>query len=250
MSGKIGIDIGGVIIDKGNDREDTSLFGPKYLEARAVVGAISAIQKLNQEVFLGEVYLVSKCGEKVEERSREWLKANAFHEKTGVPQSRLRFCRERADKAPIARELGLTHFIDDKVEVLGYMRGIVANRILFNPRPNDLKYGSRTAGPMVLAFSWDDVLEHLGSVDGEKGGLDPSAERLKSLFIRRLEFDEAKAVRDLVKIAATGEAEDEAFVVGEKAKDQLIEDQQFDMASVLRDLLFKAKRAVESKSKA
>jgi hypothetical protein len=48
---------------------------------------------------------------------------------------RVRFCRERPDKAVIAAELGLTHFVDDRVDVLEHMVGVVTHRYLFGPQP-------------------------------------------------------------------------------------------------------------------
>lgn len=243
---RIGIDIGGVIIDRANDDEDTSLFGPNYLTARPVAGAIEALRMLNTEIFPGEVYIVSKCGEKIEMRSREWLKANQVHEKTGISESKLSFCRDRSEKAPIARKLGLTHFVDDRLEVLGYMRGIVAHRILFAPSPGGLLRHGLTSGPVVLAFSWKDVLDWLTSrpKDASAGSC---IETLKNFFIGRQEFDYAKAVVDLGRIYLDErEWTEEPFVTAERARQDLLEEQRVDVASMLADLLRIARIAVES----
>lgn len=157
--GKIGIDIGGVIIDRArNDGSDTSLFGENYLNALAVAGAMEAISKINKELFLNETYIISKCGANIERKSREWLKAQGFYEKTGMAEDHVYFCRARADKAPIAQQLGLTHFIDDKYEVLGYMKDVVANRILFSPDKEEIIKTGPLAGPVIPVFSWGDVL--------------------------------------------------------------------------------------------
>jgi hypothetical protein len=161
---KIGIDIGGVIIDRAhNDGTDTSLFGDNYLNAKDVDWAIDSIGMLNQkhDAFKDNVWIVSKCGANIERKSREWLEHCGFHTKTGIPKERLHFCRDRRDKAPIAEKLGLTHFIDDKLEVLSYMKGIVKNRILFNPNPSEMARFIKTSGPVVLAFSWTDVMDWL-----------------------------------------------------------------------------------------
>jgi hypothetical protein len=40
------------------------------------------------------------------------------------------FCRTRPEKGPIAADLGLTHFVDDNPEVLGFLT-TVAHRYLF-----------------------------------------------------------------------------------------------------------------------
>lgn len=161
IQGKIGIDIGGVIIDREkNDNTDTSLFGPNYLNALAVPGAFEAIQTIHNEIF-PETYIISKCGANIERKSREWLEHNGFYKKTGMFEEKVLFCRERRDKAPIAQKLGLTHFIDDKLEVLGYMRDVVANRILFSPDREEIIKTGPLAGPVTPVFSWDAVLRLL-----------------------------------------------------------------------------------------
>lgn len=156
---KIGIDIGGVIIDRArNDGSDTSLFGENYLNAHAVDSVMEAIAKINKELFPNETYIISKCGANMERKSREWLKHNGFYEKTGMSEDKVHFCRQRADKAPIAQKLGLTHFIDDKYEVLGYMKAVVATRILFCPDKEEIIKTGPLAGPVIPVFSWNDVL--------------------------------------------------------------------------------------------
>lgn len=158
---KIGIDIGGVIIDRNrNDNSDTSLFGTNYLNAFAVSGALEAISVINKKMFPNETYIISKCGAAIEKKSREWLRHNGFYTMTSVAEDHVYFCRERADKAPIARKLGLTHFIDDKYEVLGYMKDVVANRILFNPNLEEMMQ-TGPVGPVIPIFSWADVLYYL-----------------------------------------------------------------------------------------
>jgi hypothetical protein len=240
---KIGIDIGGVIIDRANDDEDTSLFGDNYLNARPVAGAIEALQKLNTEIFPKEVFIVSKCGEKIEARSREWLKAKGVYEKTGIPESNVHFCRQRADKAPIARKLGLTHFVDDRLEVLGYMRGIVEQRILFAPSPQGLERYGLMSGPVILTFSWKDVIEF---VTGPGERKQPTADKLKDFFILRQEFDWARAVVDLEKIRGGTLAEaDEAFAHAHEAWEQLTSEQRFEKANDLKHLIDAAKETVE-----
>lgn len=128
----LGIDIGRVIIH--GDGPDTSFVAAgtddEALLAPAMDGAFAAIARLVTR-FAGRVWLVSKCGPKVERRTRLWLLHHRFHEVTGVPRENVRFCRERAHKAPIARGLGVGFFVDDRVDVLAAMTGIVPHRFLF-----------------------------------------------------------------------------------------------------------------------
>ena len=47
--------------------------------SKAIAGALPTIKKLVKERFGERVYLVSKCGENIERKSREWLDHNGFY---------------------------------------------------------------------------------------------------------------------------------------------------------------------------
>lgn len=84
--------------------------------------------------FEGRVWLVSKCGERVQQRTVAWLEHHRFYDRTGISPKSVRFCRERRDKAIHCRELGISDFIDDRYDVLEAMRGIVPRLYLFGPQ--------------------------------------------------------------------------------------------------------------------
>jgi hypothetical protein len=118
---RLGIDIGRVIIDgsshpHGGDTaffqgdEETMLATPEMPEAFAAIGRLWGL-------FDGQVWLVSKCGPRVQARTERWLTAHRFSERTSVPRTNVRFCRERPDKRIHCVELGLTHFVDDRADV-------------------------------------------------------------------------------------------------------------------------------------
>lgn len=133
---KLGIDVGGVLTKKGGSAADTFLFGPNYLNAPAVEGALEAVAALNTGTFAGNLWIISKCGHKVECRTREWLKAHKVD--LIIPENKWFFCKKRHEKAPIAKDIGLTHFIDDRLEVLSYMTS-VRNRYLFQPESKEVE---------------------------------------------------------------------------------------------------------------
>lgn len=127
----LGVDIGRVIID--GDGPDTSFVGGTEndaMRAPAVDGAFEVLTRLRSQLD-GRVWLVSKCGPKVQQRSCAWLDRNRFFQTTGIPYGQLRFCRERKDKAPICRALGVTLFVDDRFDVLEAMRDVVPFRLQF-----------------------------------------------------------------------------------------------------------------------
>jgi len=156
MEAIAGIDIGRVII--AGDGPDTSFLGndeAAAMRAPEMPGAFDAIATL-VECFEGRVHIVSKCGPKIQARSRRWLEERRFFARTGVRPDRLRFCRERREKALIAAELRIDRFVDDRVDVLRAMEGVVPMRVLF---------AAHTAPTgLIAAPDWTSTLRVLLSV--------------------------------------------------------------------------------------
>jgi hypothetical protein len=131
----LGIDIGRVIIGPVDDdgKADTSFLSgtlDQALETLPAPGAFDSIARLADR-FGGAVWLVSKCGPRVQEKTRRWLERWRFWDVTGVPAGHLRFCLERPQKAQHCLELGITHFIDDRLDVLEHLRAFVPWLYLF-----------------------------------------------------------------------------------------------------------------------
>ena len=88
--------------------------------------------------FEGRVWLVSKAGPKIQQMTLLWLAEHRFRTLTGVPIQNVRFCRERAEKRDHAVRLGLTHFIDDRSDVLRHLVGVVPKLYLFGHQKGDV----------------------------------------------------------------------------------------------------------------
>jgi len=137
---RLGIDIGGVIISKsGDDGEDTSFFGKNYLQTPPEPQVLESIATLVQHYGQQNVFLVSKCGENFQKKTLEWLKFIGFFEKTQMPMVNVRFCAERPQKAIICKELGITHFVDDRLDVLKHLIPLDTIENLYLYKPEDLK---------------------------------------------------------------------------------------------------------------
>jgi hypothetical protein len=154
---KLGIDIGRVLIcpDARGTRGDTSFIGGSIqdaLDTPPYDGMMDVVPALVQ-LFGAKVWLVSKCGPRVQEKSRLWLRHHRFFERTGIPSENLRFCLERPQKADHCSELGITHFIDDRLDVLRCLDGVVQHRYLFGPQ----KEQGAPRG-IVLMPAWSDAL--------------------------------------------------------------------------------------------
>lgn len=158
MSKRIGLDVGGVIIDGlKNDGTDTDIRGDNFMKATPVDGVYESVKQLVGAYGSGNVFIVSKCGEVIEGKTRKWLAGNDFYGRTGFSPMNVLFCRTKADKTPIVRELGLTDFVDDHTEVLNYMIGIVDRRYLFGPQRSEKQ---PTSG-LIIVKNWEEALASL-----------------------------------------------------------------------------------------
>jgi hypothetical protein len=123
-------------------------------------GAFDAIGELAARRFGSAIYLVSKCGADVQQKSIEWLAHRGFFEATGVPADNLRFCRERHEKAAICAELEITHFVDDRLEVLSHMTS-VEKLYLFRPRESEVARFAQHLARVRRVESWKSVRDAL-----------------------------------------------------------------------------------------
>src|SRR5262245_52711875 len=155
----LGIDIGGVIIDRVHEERDAT--GRGYADAPPVEGAFEAIARLAAGRFRDRVWLVSRCDAPDEPQIREWLSAHDFFGTTGIAPDRVRFCRERHEKTPICQALGVTHFVDDRLEVLGHMIGTVPILYHLRSRAADHDRFPELSQHVRAVTGWNDVLGDL-----------------------------------------------------------------------------------------
>jgi hypothetical protein len=136
---RLGVDFGRVIQGGAlpSGAADTVFLSGGHAAAMrspATDGAIDALARLVRR-FAGQVWVISKCGDRIQRRTLDWLAHNDFYAATGIPAGNVRFCRRRADKAAHCAELGITHMIDDRLDVHRALRDVVAHRYLFGPQP-------------------------------------------------------------------------------------------------------------------
>lgn len=131
----VGVDLGNVVIGGGTtspetnpEAEDTSFFGDNFLKTPRIPGSFEAVAELAKKF---DVWIISKCGQKVQDKSLAWLEHHNFFEITGVKREQVIFCRKRNEKAGIAQSLGLFAFIDDREDIIESMQGVVAKPLLF-----------------------------------------------------------------------------------------------------------------------
>jgi len=164
---RLGIDIGRVIIEGGTkDMKDTTFVDAQgqaeYLNTPEVEGAVESITQL-VEMFDGNVWLISKCYENTQKKTRKWLAKQKFFRTTGVKDHRIIFCLERRQKVGICEDLGITHFIDDRMGCLAPMNGKVRYRFLFGPQDPEQVLHDDPVEPsvaLVYAESWRTLMRY------------------------------------------------------------------------------------------
>lgn len=137
---RLGVDFGRVIHGGAaiSGEEDTTFLAGDFEEAMhspATDGMFEVLPGL-VERFEGRVWVISKCGERIQQRTLQWLDRHDFFGRTGIAPGNVRFCRKRADKAGHCAELGITHMVDDRLDVHHALRGPVPNLYLFGPQPS------------------------------------------------------------------------------------------------------------------
>jgi len=156
----IGFDFGGVIIEPFPESKTESF---EHLRVNPTPGAFEAIRELVEFFGPKNSFIVSKCGTTMEQRVVEWLRENDFYNRTSLPSPNVFFCRERKDKAPICKNLQITHFIDDRSDVLQHMVGIIPNLYHFVcegfPDKTNEKPFNVDAYNYTKVHSWNELLK-------------------------------------------------------------------------------------------
>lgn len=160
---RLGLDFGRVINAEPTDGLGPTMFMDDFLETPPSEGCFEVVAEQQETRFGDEIYIVSKCGPKMQEKTKLWLEHWRFFEETGTDPNKIYFCREYAEKGTIANQLGLTHFVDDRLNVLALISPKV-QRILFVPdsertvpRPEAVPQG------IVIALGWTGVSRLLKS---------------------------------------------------------------------------------------
>jgi hypothetical protein len=135
---RFGVDIGKVLIagpahPAGGDTAFFTGDETTMLATPEVPGAVDALARL-VERFAGRVWLVSKCGPRIQARTLRWLEAHDVHGRCGIDREHVRFCLRRPDKREHCLDLGLTDFVDDRADVHAAIRGAVRRQYLFGPQ--------------------------------------------------------------------------------------------------------------------
>jgi hypothetical protein len=155
----LGVDIGNVIINnRFNDLKSLDEAG--YAALPVQEGSCEGLKKLN-EYFNGNVYLISKCTVWAELQMSRWLKNHDFFNATGIKEEHVYSVRERIEKDAICRKLGITHFIDDRLEVLGHLVESTQHLFLFEPDKDEVKKYEKFLSRVTVVNNWEELVNKI-----------------------------------------------------------------------------------------
>lgn len=148
----LGLDVGGVLVDRVAQDSDTSFFGDRPMETPAVTGAFDAIPTL-LALFDHRVHIVSKAGPRIAELTRRWLGWHGALGAGGIDPANVHFVQRRPDKHPVCERLGVTHFVDDRVDVLQHLV-TVDRRYLFTGGLGEHEPPRSVPGGVIVVDVW------------------------------------------------------------------------------------------------
>lgn len=151
--------MGGVLVDRVAEQSDTSFFGDRPMDTPAVPGSADAIQELLLR-FDHRVHIVSKAGPKIAGLTRSWLAMQGMVGANGISPTNVHFVRKRADKHAVCDRLGITHFVDDRLDVLGHLH-TVDHRYLFTGGLGHHVAPESVPDWAIVVGSWLDLLTRL-----------------------------------------------------------------------------------------
>ncbi len=148
----LGVDVGGVLVDRIAEGSDTSFFGGRPMDTPAVAGALEVIPNL-VSLFEHRVHIVSKAGPKTAELTRRWLGEHGVVGREGIDPANVHFVRKRPDKHPVCDQLGVTHFVDDRLDVLQHLTS-VDRRYLFTGGLGEHEPPEAVPEDVIVVSSW------------------------------------------------------------------------------------------------
>lgn len=157
MKIKIGIDINGVLANNKLSHINTR----DYSIFSVMENAIKVVKKLVKHYGSENIYIISRAQScQLSFITGIWMETHNFLQETNISLDNVKICTRLKDKAIIAEKLNITHFIDDRPEVLSYFS---KNTILmaYQPKKNEIKKYPNVASRAIIVNSWNEIANYL-----------------------------------------------------------------------------------------
>ncbi|MDR3548567.1 MAG: hypothetical protein P4M11_09955 [Candidatus Pacebacteria bacterium] len=162
INDSLGVDLGNVIIDHLGFGTTTEYFAHgNYNAIPPVPGVFNALKQLSQRRFSGRIFVVYNANDVADQKILSWLKFNNFFGRTGISPDRVKRSPQGRDKSAICELYEATHFVDDRLEVLGYLVGKIKNLYLLRPQIEEVNMFKHFITAVTPIKSWDEALKIL-----------------------------------------------------------------------------------------
>jgi ADP-ribose pyrophosphatase YjhB (NUDIX family) len=144
----LGLDFGGTLFTETGIREP-------------MPGAFESVREIAAK-FEGRAHIVSRINhDSAQPKILKHLENHRFWEATGIRPGSIRFCHKREEKAPICQELGITHFVDNRVEVLSHMAD-VPWKYAYSPTNEEMAKMTALVGQEIkVKATWKEITEDI-----------------------------------------------------------------------------------------
>ncbi len=137
----LGLDLGGVVF---------------YPLGGQVPGALEHIQRIASAGRFRSIYIVSRANGPNRLYFLLRLSLMRFWRRTGIMRTRLYFCSRNSGKAAICERFGITHFVDDRPDVLRRL-GTVPRLFAFRPDGKELRKFPELRDRVVIVEGWGEL---------------------------------------------------------------------------------------------
>lgn len=143
MQNKLGLDFGNVI---------------KPIGQLGLMFGFDLSLPLLKQLFGDNIYIVSRVDHlaRGEQHVRDFMIEHKLYDY--IPDGNLNFCILRSEKAVICNKLGITHFVDDRTEVLSHMQN-VKHKYALNPIERQL--ADFPPKDMMVCLDWLGVMRKI-----------------------------------------------------------------------------------------
>lgn len=155
---RLGIDLGNVIIDHiafGTTRQYVQHGG--YLEIPPVEGALESLVKFLRQGNVERVAIIYNATDVADQKIFGWFMHWLPQEVINSPKFTFLRSMGGRDKTCDCKRLKITHFIDDRVEVLNRLHGTVPHLFLINANVEEKVQHTAGSNSFCEVRGWDEL---------------------------------------------------------------------------------------------
>lgn len=129
--------------------------------------AIEMIAHFVAKFGANNVFIVSKANKAMQDLTLVWLEKHNFYAETGFLKENVLFVFEHADKAQVAKRLGLSIFLDDHIKVVRYLAPLPSVHRIFwmYAKPKGIQFvPKRYRCKVAIIQDWSRTMKYIQKI--------------------------------------------------------------------------------------